>query len=74
MQKVTLPGEDHGDAGLVGGGDDLVVAQRAAGLDHGGHAGGDSRVDAVGERVEGVAGAGAPLGPTGRLLDRKSVV
>ena len=31
--EVAFAGEDHGDAVLVGGGDDLVVAHRAAGLD-----------------------------------------
>ena len=41
----------------VGGGDDLVVADRAARLDHGRHAGRGERLEAVGEREEGVAGA-----------------
>jgi hypothetical protein len=27
VEKMALPGEDHGDAGLVGGGDHLIVAQ-----------------------------------------------
>jgi hypothetical protein len=52
--KVTLTGEDHGQAVLVGGGDHLVVAHRAAGLDDRGDAGGRRRVDAVAEREEGV--------------------
>ena len=34
--------EHHGDAMVVGGLDDFVVADRAAGLDHGGGAGFDA--------------------------------
>ena len=38
VPEVPALGEDHRDAGLVGGGDDLVVAHRAAGLDDRGDA------------------------------------
>ena len=34
MAEVAHTGEDHGDPGLVGGGDHLGVAHRAARLDH----------------------------------------
>ena len=39
MSEMPDAREYHGDAGLVGGGDDLGVAHAAAGLDHGGGAG-----------------------------------
>ena len=55
-------GEHHGDAVLVGGGDDLVVAHRAARLDDGGGAGLDGREQAVGEGEEGVRGDDRALG------------
>jgi hypothetical protein len=35
------PGEHHGDAGIVGGVDDFIIAYRSAGLNHGGGAGFD---------------------------------
>ena len=41
-------GEHHGDAGVVGGLDDFVVADRAAGLDHRGSAGFDSDQQPIG--------------------------
>jgi hypothetical protein len=56
MPEVPHPGEHHRDAALVGGGDDLVVAHRAAGLDDAGGAFVDDHVQAVAEREEGVAG------------------
>src|SRR5689334_6635523 len=34
VPEVAHAGENHREAGLIGGGDDLVVAHRAAGLDH----------------------------------------
>ena len=34
MAEMAHAGQDHGQAGLVGGGDDLRVAHGAAGLDH----------------------------------------
>jgi len=46
------PGEHHGDAVLVSGLDHLVVADRAARLDHGGGAGFDAGEHAVGEGEE----------------------
>ena len=67
MEEVPLAGEDHGDAELVGPRDVVVVLHRAAGLDDDGDAGVGRRLDAVGERVEGVAGAGAALGAAGGL-------
>ena len=70
VPEVALAGEDHGDAVLVGGGDDLVVADAAPGLDHGPHAGRGDGVEPVPEREEGVAGAATALRPTGRLRDR----
>ena len=54
MPEVAHPGEDHGEAGGVGGGDDFVVAQRAAGLDHGARAGLRDHLQTVGEGKEGV--------------------
>ena len=39
MFKMPHAGEYHSQAGLVGGGDDFVVADRATGLDHGGGTG-----------------------------------
>ena len=56
VPEVAHPGEQHRQAGLVGGGDHFVVADRAAGLDHRGRAGLDRREQAVGEREEGVRG------------------
>ena len=41
MPEMPHAGEHHGDAVLVGGRDHLVVAHRAAGLDHRGGAGFD---------------------------------
>src|SRR5690606_877433 len=38
MPEMSRPGEHHGDAGVVGSLDHLVVAHRAAGLDHRGRA------------------------------------
>src|ERR1700741_5131456 len=50
----AFPGDDHRDAVLVGGGDDLGIAHGAAGLDDGAHAGPGRRVHAVAEGEEGV--------------------
>ena len=47
---------------------DLVVAHRAARLDHGGHAGVGQHEQPVGEGEEGVAGPRAALGPLAGLL------
>src|SRR5580765_9027569 len=54
VPEMPEAGEDHGDAGLVGGGDYFGVAAGPAGLDRGGGAGGDRCFETVGERVEGV--------------------
>src|SRR5688572_21664359 len=71
VAKVAHAGEEHGEAGLVGGGDHFLVADRAAGLDHGRGAGLDRGEEAVGEGEEGVRGdRGADrsrLGPSGLL-------
>ena len=52
MPEMPHAGEHHGDAGIVGGLDDFLVADRAAGLDHGGGAGFDRDQQSVGEREE----------------------
>ena len=62
MAEVAAAGEDHREALLVGGGDDLVVADRATGLDDGSRTGRGSGVEAVAEREERVACACATLG------------
>ena len=54
MPEVPAAGEDHREVVLVGGGDDLGVALRAARLDHRGRPGGGYRVEPVAEREEGV--------------------
>ena len=56
MPEVPHAGEHHGDAMLVGGGDDFVVAHGTARLDYRRDAGGGGVVEAVAEREEGVAG------------------
>jgi len=50
VAKVAHPGKDHRDPRLVGTGDDLVVAQRPAGLNHRRGARLDRCVERVGER------------------------
>ncbi len=54
--EVPRPREDHGYALAVGGGDGLVVADRAAGLDDRRDAGLDGVLHAVGEGKVGVRG------------------
>ena len=56
-----MPGEDHRQAVLVGGLDGLLVAHRAAGLDHRGRPGRRDLVDAVAEGEEGVGADDGPL-------------
>ena len=56
MAEVAHSREQHREAGLVGGGDHFVVADRAAGLDDRGRAGFDRGEQPVGEREEGVRG------------------
>ena len=62
MAKDPHAGEGHGQAGLVGGLDDLVVADGAARLDHRRGPGGGGLEQAVGEGEEGLGRAGGPLG------------
>ena len=69
MAEVAHAGEHHGEAVVVGGGDDLVVAHGAAGLDHGGGAGLGGRQQAVGEGEEGVGRHHRALGQ--RLRQRR---
>jgi hypothetical protein len=54
MPEMAHAREDHGKAGVVGGGDDLVVAHRAAGLDHGSRADFRDHLQTVGKGKEGV--------------------
>ena len=56
VAEMTDAGEHHRDAALVGGGDDLVVAHAAAGLDHGDGAIVGDDVEAVAKRKERVRG------------------
>src|ERR1700676_4881610 len=57
MAEVALAaGHDHGETGLVGGGDDLAVPDRTAGLHHRGHPGLGQPQQPGGEGEEGVAG------------------
>src|SRR5271170_4484345 len=56
MPEMSRAREDHRDPGRVGGGDHFGVAQRAAGLDHGGRARLDRRDEPVGEGEERVGG------------------
>src|SRR5699024_4966819 len=54
VPEMAHAGHEHGDAGCVGGVDDLPVADRAAGLDDGLYTGFCCGVDAVAEREEGI--------------------
>ena len=54
MAEMAHSGEQHCQARLVGGGDHLVVADRAAGLDHRGRSGFDGGQQSVGEGEKGV--------------------
>src|SRR6185369_10482206 len=65
--------EHHRHPRAIGGGDDLFVLDRAAGLDDGAHAGGDRVLHAVREREEAVARerrAGQRVAGALRLHDR----
>ena len=53
-----MPGEDHRNAEGVAGGDDLLLADRAAGLDHGGDAALDAELGPMGEGEVGIGGEG----------------
>src|SRR5882672_12274873 len=54
MPEMPDAGKHHGDPGVIGGFYHLIVADRAAGLDHRGSAGFDSDQQPIGERKEGV--------------------
>src|SRR5882762_10922133 len=56
VAEVPHARENHGHAALVGGGDHLVVAHAAAGLDHRSCAGLGHHVEAVAEREKGIRG------------------
>src|SRR5688572_16292536 len=68
MAEVALAGKHHGEAVLVGRGDDLVVADRSPRLYDRRRRGFDGAVEAVGEREEGVAGIRATGRPAVGLL------
>jgi len=51
MPEMPDAGEHHGDAGVVGGLDHFIVADRSAGLDHRSSAGFDSDQQPIGERI-----------------------
>ncbi len=59
--------ERHGDAVLIAGVNDLLVADRAAGLDNGGHAGAAGTLDVVAKGEEGI-GAQADTGNMAQIL------
>src|SRR5437588_443831 len=56
MAEVPPPGEDHGHAEMVGGGDDIVVLGRPSRLHDGHGAGFGARLHAIGKREQGLAG------------------
>src|SRR5205823_12536306 len=62
VPEMPCAREYHGDIVFVGGFDHLVVADRAAWLDHRGSAGLDAGEHAVGEREERVGGDGRTPG------------
>ena len=54
MPEVAHAGEDHGKPAFVGGADHLLVAHRAARLDHRANTGLGGGDEAVGEGEEGI--------------------
>jgi len=54
VPEVADAGEDHRDPQSVGGGDDFLVLDAAAGLDHGSGASRRNGLKAIGEGKEGV--------------------
>src|SRR5260370_20737471 len=67
MPEMPNSCENHGQAVFVAGGDGVLVAQGAAGLDDGSNAGAGGFIDIVAERKEGVRGQHAPLDPIAGL-------
>ena len=59
VAEVTHSGKDHGEAEAVGGGDDVSVADGAAGLDDGGGAGLGDDLKTIGKREEGIGSGDA---------------
>ncbi|ABA48884.1 hypothetical protein BURPS1710b_3404 [Burkholderia pseudomallei 1710b] len=68
VTEVAHARHDHRDVVLVGGGDHLVVAHRAARLDHAGRARRDDDVEAVAEREERVRRDGRAREREARVL------
>ncbi len=56
MTEMADAGEDHGNAAVVGGLDDFLIADGAAGLDGAGGAGLGGGDEAIGEWEKGVTG------------------
>jgi hypothetical protein len=61
MAEMAAAGEDHRQAVLVGGGDQLVIAQRPSRLYDGARAGGGGGIQSIPEREEGVRCRDGPL-------------
>jgi hypothetical protein len=59
VPEVPHSGENHGDAEFIGCGDHLIVAHRAARLNHCRSSCRNNRFEAVGEGKEGVGGCDA---------------
>ena len=69
MPEMPHAGEEHGDPVLIGGLDDLFVANAAAGLDDGGYARFGGGIDAVTEGEEGIRSQHRSPDRKQRLLD-----
>jgi len=61
VAEVADAGEDHGEVEAIGGGDDVLVADRASGLDDGGGSGLGYGFESIGKGKEGVGGGDAAL-------------
>ncbi len=70
VAEMPRAGENHGYAGAVGGGNNLVVAHGAARLDDGDHARGARCFQPIREREEGIAGQHRARGPLTGLAHR----
>ena len=68
VSKMAHACEGHRETAFIGGGNYLVVSNRAARLNHAGRARIRRRDEPVGERKEGVASDGAPLYGETRLV------